>query len=219
MESRKLICKNDLIDSTKKYNPIQLRIFYNMLYCYKEQELYKKDLVEDENVVHMELSALENYLGKKHFVEKELIDIIQGIPKGIYSKDSFSYISVFDFIKYDSEYYEFVFKLNDGFKPFVDEIINNFTVLELKGLSELNSSYSQRMFEFVSKNKNIKDYTMKIDDFKKYFEIPDSYAMSDIDRRILKKCSEDINKKTNFNLRIEKIKKRNKVTHIIFHIR
>lgn len=215
MEGRKLICQNDLIDNFKKYKPIELKVFYNMLYCYKEQVNYNPDLTDEEET-YMEIDKLNGYLGKKHLSDAEIRNIILNIPKGVYSKDKKGYISAFELIKYDEEYEEFVFKLTDTFKPLVDDVIKKFTVLELKYMANLSSSYSLRMFEFISKNKNLKEYKMPIEEFKRYFEIPKSYQMCVIEKRILKYCENDINSNTNLKVKIEKVKKQNKVTHILF---
>lgn len=215
MEVRKLICQNDLIDSIKRYAPIELKVFYNMLYCYKDQFNYKPDL-QDEECTYMEIYKLNGYLGKKNLSQKEIIDIIVNLPKGINSKDKKKYISVFESIVYDEEEDEIVYKITDTFKPFVDDVIKKFTVLELKSLSNLSSSYSLRMFEFISKNKGLDFYKMPIEDFRKYFKIPKTYTMCNIDQRVVNPCIIDINTKTNLKVKIEKVKSKNRVTHILF---
>jgi len=214
MKHRKLICKNDLVDMVKKYKPIELRVFYNMLYCAKEQRNFSVDF-KDEEVIYMNLNKLNGYIGKKHFTEEELFKIIQGIPKGVFSKNGLNYISVFDFITCNEDG-EIEFRLNSSFRPMIDDVIKNFTVLELKDLSTLNSTYSQRLFEFTSKNKNLKFYKMPIDEFRTYFQIPKGYSMGNIDQRVINPMIGEINKKTNFTVSIKKIKKRNRVTHIMF---
>lgn len=214
MKYRKLICKNDLIDMIKKYKPIELRVFYNMLYCAKEQRNFSVDF-KDEEIVYMNLNKLNSYIGKKHFTEEELFKIIQGIPKGVFSKNGLNYISVFDFITCNEEG-EIEFRLNSSFRPMIDDVIKNFTVLELKDLSTLNSIYSQRLFEFTSKNNNLIHYLMPINDFRTYFQVPKSYSMCNIDQRIIEPMLKEINEKTDFTVSIRKIKKRNRVTHIKF---
>lgn len=213
MNNRKLICQNDLIDTRKKHNPTELKVFYNMLYCYKEQMAYTNP---DEEVISMDVSKLANYLGKKHLTENDLIDIIQNVPKGVYSKDGKTYLSAFDYLYYDEEEEAFKFEVEEKFKSYVDDVIKSFTIIELGSLSNLKSTYSQRMFEFVSKNKNIGVYLMPINEFKEYFNIPRSYAMCNIDQRILQPAKRDIDNNTNLTFNYTKVKKKNKVTHIRF---
>lgn len=211
-----MICQNDLIDATKQYTTIELKIFYNMLYCCKAQS-YSVDYGECEET-YMSLSKLNNYIGEKHFTNSEIIAIISRIPKGIYFNNGLKYVSVFDYIEYDPENLELEFKVSDLFRPFIDNIIEQFTVLELKELSNLNSIYSQRLFEFASKNKNLGKYLMPIDQFKEYFKVPKSYSMCNIDQSIIGVAVNEVNLKTDFNISISKRKNKNKITHIDFKI-
>lgn len=216
MMNRKLICSNEVIDYVKKYSPIELKMFYNMLYCYKEQKLYKNKNIEDDEIVCIELYDLKNYLGYKHLATTDVKALIFNMPKSIYSKDGCTYISIFDFIQYDIYTNEIRYKICDSFKPYLNDVISDFTVLELGELASLRSKYSQRLFEFASKNKNLASYLMKIDEFKDYFQIPSTYAMGNIDQKILIPMVKDVNDNTSINIEISKMKNKNKITHILF---
>lgn len=218
MNERKLICKNDLVDATKKYRPLELKIFYNMLYVAKEQEAFNVDL-QGQDTIYMPVSKLENFLGCKHLTQKELINIITNIPKGIRSRDGKCYIAVFSSIRYNEQEGDFEFKITQEFKPYIEDVIKNFTVLELNKLSNLNSIYSQRLFEFVSKNKNLRTVVMNLDSFKEYFKVPKSYSMCNIDQSIISVAVQEINNFTDFHVEIQKIKAQNKVTHVRINIK
>lgn len=224
-KKRTLICANDLIDANKDYSAIELRAFYNMIYTFKQQCLFNK--FEEDDTVYMPLQTLSKYLGKKNLTTSEIRNLISNMPNRIFFNNGLGFVSAFDFISYDENEMEFQYKLTDSIKPFVDHIINNFidkgkgnfSVLELEYFEELNSRYSQRMYEFICKNKNLKTYLMRIEDFKNYFDVPSNYKMCNIDDRVLKPVLKDINKNTNFELEINKKKKRNRVTHLEFIIK
>lgn len=210
---RKLLCQNDLIEAIKFHNSTELKVFYNLLYFYKEQQLYREpNYVVEE--VEIDIYKLSNYLGKKNLTKNELKEIIVSIPKGIYSKDQLSYISVFEYIYCEGVF--IYYKVTESFRPYINDVIQNFTVLELKNMAELSSVYSIRMFEFISKNKNLGIYLMPINDFRDYFQVPDSYQISVITERILEYGTNEINSKTQFNVKYEKVKTRGKVSHIRF---
>lgn len=215
--SRTLICQNDVIEATKQYNTIELKVFYNMLYCCKEQSMYEVDFQDCEET-YMELSKLDDFLGKKHFSKTEVVKIIAGIPKGIYFNNGLKYVSVFDYIEYDEDTLTIEFRISEIFRPFLFDVLEKFTVLQLKELSTLNSVYSQRLFEFASKNKNLKKYLMPINDFKEYFKIPKSYSMCNIDQTVIEVAVNEVNLKTEFNISTSKRKNKNKITHIEFEI-
>lgn len=227
---RNFICKNDLIDATKRFSTLQLNIFYNLLYLIKEQRAYDTEFSEyDPDFIGYQqdfgkteasfvtFEKLEQRLGcKKHLTKEELINVISELPKGIYSKDGKSDIEVFSFIKYDEKWNEVKVKITEDFEPYLYDIAKEFTVLELKGLSSLGSTYAQRMFEFGSKHRNLPTYLMPIGDFKKYFKVPATYNMGNIDSRILKPSLIAVNAVAQFKMKATKIKSKNRVTHIKF---
>lgn len=216
MSERNLICKNDLIDATKKCSSTQLNIFYNLLYLSKEQKAFDPDLKESE-VTYVSVEKLEQRLDcRKHLTKKELIGVVSGIPKGIYSKDKQEYIAVFSFIRYDEECRDFSFKITEDIKPYLYDVMEKFTVLELKSLALLESNYAKRMYEFGSKCKNMGTYLMPILDFREYFKVPKTYNIGSIDARILNPSINAVNEIAQFTIKAEKVKARNRVTHIKF---
>lgn len=217
MECRKLICKNDLMQMNKKYKPLELKAFYNMLYCYKEQKAFNKDLIEEEET-YLELSHIKKYLNCGNYSNDEILNIIYNMPKGIYSRDRKHYVSVFDSIDIEEDD-TICYKISDTFKHMLDDIIKDFTVFNLGELSQLKSNYSQKIYEIASRYKNQKDYRMTIEDFRRDLNIPDSYIMCNIDQRVIRPSEKEINDNTGLNISIGKLKKGRKVTHIVIKFR
>lgn len=225
---RHLICDNEIIEFKKKHNPLQLRVFYNLLYAYKDAEFkqgYDEEKIEE---IEVDLEYLKICYDSKKASVSKAIELIQTIPKGVFSKDNKKYISTFGKIEFDEEYMCFKFTITDEFKPLLDKTskssiegtIKRFTVLELKEFSFLTSKYSQRTYELICKYRKLENnYTMPIDKFKKFYDIPKSYAMSDIDKRIIKVSEKEINDFTKYELTINKVKNKNKVTHMEFIIK
>lgn len=219
ISEREFICKNELIDMSKQYKVVELKIFYNMLYCHKEQQMFNPDLSED-GVTYMPLYKLDGYIGRKHRTDKELVKIIESIPKGLYTKKKKEYIAAFEYIKYNDDESAIEFKVCDRLIPLLDPLIEGlakrFTVLNMSELSMMNSIYSQRLYEFASKNKNLGRYLMPSEEFKEYFNVPESYRIDNIDKRIIKVMVDEVNKNTKLKVKVNKKKRRNIITHIEF---
>lgn len=214
---RVLHCSNDLVEAYKLYSPIQLRAFYNLLYLYKYKDLNPDN--EGIELFDISISNIASYLGKKHLSLPEIKEFIYTLPTQINFKNKIGFVSVFKVIYYDEEEDCIKYEINERLLPYISDVKDRFTILELEALAELNSKYSQRLYEFICKNKALKFYTMNIDEFRSFFYVPEDYRMCDIDARILKPMIKDINKNTKFEIEIKKTKKRNIVTHLEFIIK
>lgn len=109
-------------------------------------------------------------------------------------------------------------KINEKFKYLLENLTENFTSFELKEFIGLNSKYAKTLYrllkQFRSSGKCI-IYSKKWDEFREIMDIPQSYQISDIDKRILKPSIKELsaerdlfnNKKPIFeNLTYKKIK-------------
>lgn len=108
------------------------------------------------------------------------------------------------------------------------EALKNFAKVDIEEMKELNGNYAIRAYELicqnnyldVNNNKLIDDEVRKIrmEDFRRYFEIPKTYNTSNIDMRVLRPIMKAINKHTKYNIiEIKKFKldvnDKKKVTH------
>lgn len=214
--NRNLVCKNDIVDSVKEYNPIQLKIFYNILYVYKNEVQYAK--VDKDEEICVKLEEIKKISGKKHITQDYIKEIITKMPNDIkfMKGNDFWKVGVFEYIKYCYEYGEIQFKITDKFSEILTEMLDKYTIIEMHNLSKLRSSYSIRLYELGRRYINQKHYAMKIDDFKKYFDVPRSYKMGHIDQKILTPAVKDLISKTDMTCKITKKKKGREITHIVF---
>ena len=106
---------------------------------------------------------------------------------------------------------------NNKFKDILNNIFGNFTKFELEEFTSLRSSYSKTAYRLLKQFRQSGYYIVHIDEFKRLFDIPSSYRMSDIDRQILNQIISEL---SDFfkNLRINKLKGRGKRKRFIEHI-
>lgn len=92
-----------------------------------------------------------------------------------------------------------------------------FTKFELREFTEINSSYAKTIYRKLKQFKNTGFYTVSIEEFKRLLDIPDSYRMYDIDRRILQKSMAELKPLfKSLSYKKEKAKKGNKIERISF---
>lgn len=215
--NRNLICKNDIVDAVKDYSPNQVKLFYGMLYRYKEGVLFKQVCESEE--VEIDLFEIKELLGNNTLSQDRIYDLIMGMPNEIraINKDGLIRMPVFKYIKYSFDDKCLSFKVNEMFSDIFLEILNEYTIIHLQEITKLNSKYSQRLYELARRYVNQGNYTMKIEDFKEYFQVPKSYKMGNIDQNILNPASKELQDKTNINCSVTKRKRGRDVTHIHFN--
>lgn len=118
-------------------------------------------------------------------------------------------------------------KVNEKTKYILNNLVRNFTLANLQLLNSLTSKYSYRLYLELKQFQNIKDKFEKdgkfyswrnfeIQNFREIMDIPESYRMKDIDKRVLNSSIEELNQYFE-DIYFIKVKKSNKVTNIIFY--
>lgn len=216
--AKNLLIDNLVINSLKEYNVEQLRIFYNILYLYKEEVKFREvDYTEELNI---HISQMKRIMANYRISFSNVIEIIEKMPSKVMflTKDARyqGSLSIFNYFIYDFEMDEYIISFSEEIRPYLFELESKFCKIDLHELKSFKESYTQRLYELCCCYINQGYYKMKIDVFRRYMQIPDSYQQCDINRRILKAGIDKINKNTNKNITFEKIKKGRNVTHILF---
>lgn len=118
-------------------------------------------------------------------------------------------------------------KINEEFKYIVNELKDKFSVAKLNLINGFKSKYSLRLYAQLCqvsklKSENLIDgynfLSLKIEEFKRILDIPDSYTMDNINKRVLKPIEEELSIIYDY-FAYEKIKKGRKITSIKFLFR
>jgi len=106
---------------------------------------------------------------------------------------------------------------NAEFENIINEITGNFTKFELEEFTELNSSYSKTVFRLLKQFRLTGYWKVSIEDFRKLLDIPQSYQINDLTKRVLVPIQKELSLVFE-NLKIKKIKakKSNKIEFLEF---
>ncbi len=108
-------------------------------------------------------------------------------------------------------------RINEEFKEILNNIAGDFTKFELMEFTTLASSYSKTAYRFLKQFRQSGYYIVQIDEFRRLFDVPESYQMSDIDKRVLDRIEDEL--PTYFkNLRINKLRGKGKRKRFIENI-
>lgn len=108
-------------------------------------------------------------------------------------------------------------KINDRFKFILNDIFGGFTKFELEEFTMLNSSYSKTAYRLLKQFRSTGYYIIQIDEFKRLFDVPVSYQMSDITKNILDRIEGELSGYFK-NLIVTKLKGKGKRKRFIEHI-
>lgn len=108
-------------------------------------------------------------------------------------------------------------QVNNKFKNILNDIFGGFTKFELEEFTMLNSSYSKTAYRLLKQFRSTGYYIVQIDEFKRLFDIPESYQMNNIDQRVLNPIKKELPEYFK-NLEITKLRGRGKRKRFVEHI-
>lgn len=165
-------------------------IFFSLLFKAKET---KEDIII---MSFLELKSLAN--GDTHndrFLKnilslngklKSMNQTIE-IEKGVYLT-----FSLFGDILTDSNRKIIEIPINPRFRYLINNIMDNFTVIDLKQLVSLKGNYAKVLYRLLKQFEATKLYTVKLDEFRDLMGVPNTYAMFTIRQKVLKPCMEQL---------------------------
>ena len=110
-----------------------------------------------------------------------------------------------------------VVQVNSRFKHILNDIFGNFTKFELEEFTTLRSSYSKTAYRLLKQFRQSGYYIIQIDEFRRLFDIPESYQMSHITTNILDRIEDELPEYFK-NLEITKLRGKGKRKRFIEHI-
>lgn len=183
---------------------------------------------QDLRYYKVDISTLKTYLGYKpefpngKFYQdlKEIANRLNKQPIEI-RPDPQRIITAYFISSYELNHKtgEVTFEISGQLKPFLLQLKNNFTSVQLENIPRLSSGYSIRLYEILYQYKSIgKRAFDNIDRLQQM--LGSSYGKySHFKARVLEFAKKDIAKNTNITFEYEEIKTGKKVTKLVFHIK
>lgn len=154
-------------------------------------------------------------------------DEFVSIIKNIYGKlstlkvtydngNKFGYFVLFTKFLGDRENEIVSIQINSEFSYLLNDLTRNFTMFELQEFNGLESIYSKHLYRLLKQFKSTGEYRVKVDDFKRLLDIPESYTMKRITDKILNPIIEKEMPKYFKNFSIEKIREGRSIKYLVF---
>lgn len=210
----------------KDMSKIENNLFFAILHYLKEQDtreisLLMGDILKytDKNLTMLEAINLTRSAVKK---------VVSSAIEWQIDEHKMMIFNLFERFIINDSTLELQVKITETFKDILNNFKNGqFTMFELAEFSDLSSKYSQTIYRLCKQFRNTGRVEMRWADFLERLDIPKSYNVCNIDKRILEPCIKDFNEPTLFNpnkpifknFKIEKIRGRGRgrpITHITF---
>lgn len=208
MSGETVVYENSLnLVPLRNFTSTEIDLFFAMCNKLKEKNC------ETLTLTFEELKELSSYNPDIRHMDKFISDLQHVYSKMLninYTIRTKEKITTFVlFYKYEINLSERTLKISTAsdLKYILNELTGNFTKFELKEMTHLKSTYAKNMFRILKQYKNTGYLKIQIDDFRDRLDIPKSYRMSDINKRVFKPIINELNLLFN-NLSIKKINKK-----------
>ena len=178
-------------------------MFFSLCNKLKEQETRKVTIPFEE------LKYLSNYYtrSQERFINdlEHVYDKMLNLTYIERNGRSFEKFVLFTSYKVDLDEEILSISVNSDLKHILNSITADFTKFELREMTHLKSTYAKNMFRLLKQYKHTGYVIMNLADFKNRLDIPKTYQMNDITKRVLKPIINELSSIFD-NLNINKIK-------------
>lgn len=157
------------------------------------------------------IKKMSNYnstTNNKRFI-KELDEMSDNLAKlnykSIVSEEKIVKYTLFPTFEIDAKTQELTVQVHDKLAFLLNDFTGNFTRFELEEYVKLKSKYSKILFQLLKQYRKTGTLFIEMEEFRKAMDIPESYRMSEIDKRVLTPALKELE---NYfvNLTVKKIK-------------
>lgn len=201
----------------RNFTAVEIDLFFAICTKLKERGT-KKVRYEFED-----LKSLSNYHPKnttERFINdlEHVYDKMQGLTYTERSQDKIKKFVLFTYYEIDTKEKYIEISLNPELEHILNNLTGNFTRFELQELTGIKSSYSKHMFRLLKQFRKTGYLKIEINDFRDRLDVPESYRMTDINKRVLNPIMRDLS--TIFEgLNIDKIKKGKSIKYLEFRFK
>ena len=183
MTGETVVYRNEMnLVPLRKFTSTEVDLFFTLCSKLKEQDTRKLEIPFDE------LKHLSNYYSRsqERFI-KDLEHVYDKMLNLTYTErngKSFKKFVLFTSYELNAEDEYLSISINNDLKHVLNSITSDFTKFELQEMTYLKSTYAKNMFRYLKQYKHTGYLKMDIEDFKERLDIPKSYKMNDINKRV-----------------------------------
>lgn len=186
--SRNIVRYNNGLNSIalREFSPVDMDIFWAI--CSK----MKRKQTKDYTFSFQELKEIANY-SQRGF--DRFLNNIKGISEKLSTlsfyyedEDTWEKLNLFQDFIVSKKNETLTIRVSERFEWILNSIGSNFTRFELENMTRLRSSYTKELYRQLMAHRDKKNHSgvwfVKVEDFRTLLAIPESFRMTNIDKRI-----------------------------------
>ncbi|MFY7826941.1 MAG: replication initiation protein [Flectobacillus sp.] len=213
----RIVKGNPLIEARFELTPTQMKLFIYMLSLLdisKESFVPLTITVKDfQKFTGVEGGSLYSHLQQE---VKKMID------KKVYYKDDRIELDshlISGYVYFKKEGY-FILEFPNLLKPFLLQLKENFTVLDIRNILRLDSSYAMRFYEICKEKEKIGTFEFEVDKLKRMFNIEHKYKnYFDFKMKVVVQAQNELMKNSELYFEFSEIKQGKKVVKLRFVVK
>ena len=197
----------------KNFNAVEIDLFFAICTKLKDEgiQTVKYDFTTLKSLSNYSSRSRERFINDLERIYDKMLNLTYTKRSG----RSFEKFVLFTHYKLDDKANTLEISINPKLAHILNNLTGNFTRFELQELTNIQSGYSKNVFRLLKQYRRTGFFKIDIEDFRERLDIPKSYQMSDIDKRVLKIVHKDL-QNVFAGLKIHKIKKGRKISHLEF---
>lgn len=215
-DPNRIIKTNPIINARFDITTVQMKVFLKIIATIDQS---KADISE----VQISVAELQKFVGRTSknihkYLQDELVKLKQ---RNIYFEDENIRLDtnlLSSIIYYKKQGY-FTFEIPKALKPFLLQIKENFTVLDIRNMLFLESIYAMRFYEYCKEFERFKTFEIDVEELKERFGIADRYKnYFDFKLKVINQARTELMKSSELYFDFDEIKEGKKVVRIRFTI-
>lgn len=215
-DPNRLVKTNPIINAKFDITAVQMKVFLKVIASVDQSN-------DDLPDVQISLKEFQNFVGGKtknllKYLQEELTKLRK---KDIYYEDDKIKLEAnfFSSIVYDKVQAKFIFEFSNKLKPFLLQIKENFTVLDIRNLLFLDSIYAIRFYEFCKQYERFGSFELDVEDLKDRLGLSTRYKnYFDFKLKVLQQARTELESSSDLYFDFEEIKSGKKVIRLRFII-
>lgn len=177
----------------RTFSPVDMDLFWSI--CSK----MKRKQSNQEVFSFAEIREISKY--SQRGTEIFALDIIQMADKlggmAFYFEDEHTWerLNLFQRFLVDKDKETLTVKVNEQFEFILNSIGTNFTRFELENMTKLKSSYSKELYRQLMAHRDLSTkkgaWFVRVEDFRELLAVPNSFRMTNIDKRIFEVAKDE----------------------------
>ncbi len=212
----RLIKTNPIINAKFDITAVQMKVFLKVVASIDQSG-------DDMPEISISIKEFQEFVGGKAknihtYLQEELTKLRK---KDLYYEDDRIRLEAnfFSSIVYHKKEGYFTFEFSKNIKPFLLQIKDNFTVLDIRNIMYLDSIYAIRFYEFCKEFERFRTFEFEVEELKEKFGLTDRYKnYFDFKLKVINQARTELIKNSELYFDFEEIKVGKKVTRLKFFI-